>query len=100
MMEEDLRFKQEDRRRGGPYFNQQEQGQSLGPPIKCFNCNEDGHHWSTCKKPAFCYNCRETGHKSANCPLRANKGLCLCAIGMPGQLFYSLNLPKPKNEVK
>lgn len=84
-------------------FNQQtwELGQSSGLPMKCFNCNDDGHHRPTCKKLPFCYCCRDTGHKSANCPLMyANKGLTLCAMGMPGQLFYSLNLPKIKKEVK
>lgn len=29
-----------------------------------------------------------------------SKGLTLCAMGMPGQLFYSLNLPEAKPEDK
>lgn len=32
--------------------------------------------------------------------MRSNKGLTLCAMGMPGQIFYSLNLPKLKEEEK
>ena len=109
MTEEDLRHKLEDRRRGGHQaFNQHgynqyswESGQSSDTPMKCFNCNKVGHHHSDCKKVPFCYSCRDTGHKSANCPMMcANKGLTLCAMGMPGQLFYSLNLPELKNEEK
>jgi hypothetical protein len=68
MTEEDLRHKLEDRRRG---FNQHQNwasgsGQSL--PMRCFNCNDYGHHQYTCKRPPFCYSCRDNGHKSAQCP--------------------------------
>lgn len=31
--------------------------------------------------------------------MRSNKGLHLCAYGMPGQFFYALDLPEPKVEV-
>jgi hypothetical protein len=30
--------------------------------------------------------------------MKASKGLHLFAFGLPGQLFYSLNLPEPKKE--
>ena len=103
MTEEDLRHKIEDRRKG---YNVQQNwgsgaGQSSGLAMKCFNCNDYGHHHSTCKKPPFCYSCRESGHKSNQCPLmKSNKGLRLCAYGMPGQIFYALDLPEPKVEAK
>ena len=103
MTEEDLRHKIEDRRKG---YNVQQNwgsgvGQSSGLAMKCFNCNDYGHHHSTCKKPPFCYSCRESGHKSNQCPLmKSNKGLRLCAYGMPGQIFYALDLPEPKAEAK
>lgn len=53
MTEEDLRHKIEERRRG---YNVQQNwdsgaGQSSGLAMKCFNCNDYGHHQSTCKKP-------------------------------------------------
>ena len=32
--------------------------------------------------------------------MKSNKGLCLCAYGMPGQIFYALDLPEPKVEAK
>ena len=32
--------------------------------------------------------------------MKSNKGLCLCAYGMPGQIFYALDLPEPKAEAK
>jgi len=104
MTEEDLRHKLEERKKGEYQpQNQQnwESGQSASASIRCFNCNDLGHHISTCKKPPFCYSCRATGHKSTNCPsMRANKGLTLCAMGMPGQLFYALNVPELKQEEK
>jgi len=45
----------EDRRKG---YNVQQNwgsgaGQSSGLAMKCFNCNDCGHHHSTCKKPPF-----------------------------------------------
>jgi hypothetical protein len=99
MSEEDLHHKLEECRKGAPQFqsyqNRGNIGQSFGKQMRCFNCNLVGHHYSTCKNPPFCYSCRDSGHKSANCPvMKSNKGLTLCAMGMPGQLFYSLNLPK------
>ena len=104
MTEEDLRHKLEERKKGGYQPQGQharESGQAAGSSIRCFNCNDVGHHISVCKKPPFCYSCRESGHKSSNCPsLRANKGLTLCATGMSGQLFYALNLPEIKKEEK
>lgn len=67
--------------------------------MRCFNCNQDGHHRSTRKNPPFYCSCRDTGHISANCPLmKSNKGLTLCVIGMLGQLLYSLNLSEIKTE--
>ena len=92
MTEADLHYKIEDRRR------EYHQGQYSGPPMKCFNCNQEGHHWSVCVNLPFCYSCRDVGHKSNQCPMKASKGLHLCAFGLPGQLFYSLNLPEPKKE--
>ncbi|XP_021304717.1 uncharacterized protein LOC8062495 isoform X2 [Sorghum bicolor] len=104
MTEEDLRHKLEERKKGEQQSQHQQHwdsGQSASMSIRCFNCNDLGHHISTCKKPPFCYSCRASGHKSTNCPsTRANKGLTLCAMGMPGQLFYALNIPEIKPEEK
>lgn len=69
--------------------------------MKCFNYNQEGHHWSVCRNELFCYSCRDVGHKSNQCPLmRSNKGLHLCGYGISGQLFYSLNLSEPKADQK
>jgi hypothetical protein len=32
--------------------------------------------------------------------MRSNKGLCLCGYGLPGQIFYSLEVPESKTEGK
>lgn len=108
MTDADLRYHLEDKRKAptqqmyrGP------EGQSSGTPMKCFNYGDEGHHWSVCERPPLCYSCHDTGHKSTNCPKKdpqitssstsqfVGKGLQLCAFGLPGQLFYSLNLPEP-----
>ena len=63
----------------------------------CYNCHQSGHHRSQCPNPSFCYGCKQTGHISSKCPnAKANKGLKLCGFGMPGQLFYSLNIMEEK----
>jgi len=103
MTEEDLRHKIEDRKKN---FHQQQNwgsnaGQSSGPPIKCFNYNDFGHHHSSCKKPPFCYSYRESRHKSAQCPLsKPVRGLHLCGYGLPGQLFYALDVLETVQEGK
>ncbi|KAG2585396.1 hypothetical protein PVAP13_6KG417301, partial [Panicum virgatum] len=41
----------------------------------------------------------QSGHISSKCPnTKQNKGLRLCGFGMPGQLFYSMNIPEEKSE--
>ena len=30
--------------------------------------------------------------------IRSNKGLRLCGYGIPGQIFYALDVPEPKSE--
>ncbi|KAG2578102.1 hypothetical protein PVAP13_6NG187903, partial [Panicum virgatum] len=63
----------------------------------CYNYHQSGHHRSQCPNPSFCYGCKQSGHISSKCPnAKANKGLKLCGFGMPGLLFYSLNIPKEK----
>ena len=65
----------------------------------CYNCNQAGHHKSQCTNPSFCYGCKQSGHISSKCPnAKQNKGLRLCGFGMPGQLFYSMNIPEEKSE--
>ena len=103
MTEEDLRHKIEDRKKN--FYQQQNWGSSVGQssglPMKCFNCNDFGHHHSTCKKPPFCYSYRESGHKSTQCPLsKSVRGLHLCGSDLPGQIFYALDVPKTIHEGK
>lgn len=108
MTEEDLRHKIEDHRKVNSqpgWDSGSGSGQTSAPPIKCCNCNDWRHHQSNCKKPLFCYNCRDSGHKTVNClgmkvNKAAKKGLQICAYGMPGQIFYVLDLPELKQEAK
>lgn len=102
MTEADLRYKLHNRRR-----NAQQQPGSAGPiqiaegRMKCYNCNQEGHHQADCMNDPYCFNCRNTGHKSTTCPRKTGEskplgGLRLCGYGLPGQLFYALDVPEPK----
>ncbi|PVH62899.1 hypothetical protein PAHAL_3G426700 [Panicum hallii] len=98
MTEADLRHKlnrnQEDRRK----MNLQQQDQES---MLCYNCHQTGHHKSQCSNPSFCCGCKQTAHISSKCPnAKSNKELRLCNYGMPGQLFYSLNILEEKGEEK
>ena len=37
-------------------------------PMKCFNCNEEGHSSKDCTKAETCRICKEEGHISPDCP--------------------------------
>jgi hypothetical protein len=55
-----------------------------------------------CTNPPFCYCCKKSGHRSSVCPEK--RGLRLCGFGIPGQGFYSIDMPsdrgaKAKKEV-
>jgi len=109
MTDMDLRHKlnkeDEDRRRMQPQQTFRRPGQDQAQEgnsnpnfgMLCYNCHQSGHHRSQCPNPSFCYGCKQTGHISSKCPnAKANKGLKLCGFGMPGQLFYSLNITEKK----
>ncbi|KAJ1255622.1 hypothetical protein BS78_K181500 [Paspalum vaginatum] len=71
-----------------------------GEPL-CYKCGLPGHQRAQCTNPPKCYNSQDSGHVSSNCPkLRKNRGLRLCAMGMPGQLFYSMQVPLEEDEAK
>lgn len=86
-----MRGEQVDLRRGG---KESSQGGSSNEDL-CYNCNKSGHHMSQCTNPPFGYSCKLSGHIAPKCPsAKINKGLKLCSMGMPGQLFYSLHTPE------
>lgn len=67
---------------------------------RCFRCNKTGHKSFNCPNPPICYNCHDSGHLAPNCPHnKENKGLKLCAFGIPGQLFYSIHVPIDEEDV-
>ncbi|RLN36478.1 ATP-dependent RNA helicase glh-2-like [Panicum miliaceum] len=68
-------------------------GRTEGQPL-CYRCNQTGHLHSDCTNPPIYYNCKESGHMSSSCPqIKVNKGLKLCGFGLPGQMFYSIQIP-------
>ena len=53
------------------------------PPLVCFHCKKEGHHWKNCRSPPaapappaitaaptapVCFHCQEKGHKRPDCP--------------------------------
>lgn len=68
--------------------------------MMCYNRHQVGHHKSQCPNPSFCYACKQSGHIASKCSsARVNKGMKLCGLRIPSQLFYSLTVPVESVEV-
>lgn len=61
----------------------------------CFRCLQAGHHQARCTNPLVCYKCKKTGHMTLGCSEeKRNQGLKLFGFGIPGEGFYSLQIPR------
>lgn len=60
--------------------------------VKCFRCLENGHHQSNYNNKPVCYKCKQKGHMAMD--YRFSKKLKICGFGIPGQGFYSIDIPK------
>ena len=67
------------------------------PEVKCFRCLGTGHHQSECENEPVCYKCKQKGHMAVDC--RINKKLRICGFGIPGQGFYSIDIPETKVKI-
>ncbi|TVU19389.1 hypothetical protein EJB05_35534, partial [Eragrostis curvula] len=67
--------------------------QRFGNKGICFWCGQEGHHQATCTNEPYCYRCKDTGHISTNFPKNKGCSMQLYGSGVPGQGFYSLNIP-------
>jgi hypothetical protein len=63
--------------------------------IKCFRCQEYGHHQKDCENSSICYKCKEEGHMAAECNDFHSKGGDLKKFGfaIPEQGFYNIKIP-------
>lgn len=60
----------------------------------CFRCLQSSHHQAHCSNPPVYYKCKKARHMTSNCPnQKHNHGFKLCGFGIPGQGFYSLQVP-------
>jgi hypothetical protein len=63
--------------------------------LKCFRCQEYGHHQKDCSNPPIWYKCKE-GHLAAECAnLHAKSGeLKMFEFAVPDQGFYNIMIPR------
>jgi hypothetical protein len=62
--------------------------------IKCFRCQEMGHHQKECVNQPICYKCKEEGHMAAECVEfhAKSKDLEMFGFALPEQGFYSITI--------
>jgi hypothetical protein len=64
--------------------------------IKCFRCQELGHHQKDCTNIPICYKCKEEGHMTTECSDFHSKSgeLKVFEFAIPEQGFYSIKNPR------
>lgn len=63
---------------------------------KYFRCLGTSHHQSNCTREPVCYKCKLKGHMAVDCKAFWGKKLQMFGFGIPGQGFYSINIPETK----
>jgi hypothetical protein len=59
--------------------------------MKCFRCQESGHHQKDCTNIPICYKCKGEGHMAAKC---ANvREMKMYEFAIPDQGFYNIKVP-------
>jgi hypothetical protein len=63
--------------------------------MKCFRCQEMGHHQRGCINTLICYKCKEEGHMAAECADVHSKAgeLKMYDFVIPKQGYYSIKIP-------
>jgi hypothetical protein len=67
-----------------------------GRKLKCFHCQEVGHHQKDCSNAPICYKCKEEGHMAAECVGVHAKAreLKMFGFAIPDQWFYNIMIPR------
>ena len=67
-------------------------------PLRCFKCQEYGHHQTKCTKPEVCAKCKSEEHKDKDCVVHENDYLCANCDGQHPS--WSRSCPKFELESK
>jgi hypothetical protein len=72
-----------------------EKKEEEGRKLKCFRCQEVGHHQKDCNNPPICYKCKEERHMATECVGFHSKAgdLKMLGFAIPDQGFYSILIP-------
>jgi hypothetical protein len=70
--------------------------------MKCFRCQELGHHQKDCVNLPICYKCKEEGHMAAECNEFHSKGgeLQMFGFALQDEGFYSIQVPGESSSMK
>lgn len=68
------------------------------PKIFCFRCREEGHHQLDCTNAPICYKCKQSGHMAVECGITHKNKISMYGFGIPGQGFYSIEVPEAKSQ--
>lgn len=61
--------------------------------IRCFRCQDFGHHQVECTNDPVCYKCKQSGHMASECVGLKGHKLKMFGFGIK-QGFYSIEIPK------
>lgn len=61
--------------------------------IRCFRCQDYGHHQADCSKDTLCSKCKQSGHMASECEGLKRHKLKMYRFGIQ-QRFYSILIPE------
>ncbi|GJN20625.1 hypothetical protein PR202_gb08025 [Eleusine coracana subsp. coracana] len=73
--------------------------QFLSKEIRCFHCQDYGHHQLECNKDPICYKCKKPGHMASECEGLKGRRLKMYGFGIR-QGFNAIEISDAKNQSK